>query len=173
LQTDNKQSINFDGCVSIKMRILPINPKNLIEIGLMRLINERLCHFLPHLHLSFDASSDDHMQAEPRGQQDTGPPVPEEHSWELEPVEEEAELEPRLEHRKSLMLVHHHNRIYRVPVFQRVFYKALPIANPTTNLVRCGDSSLLITTRQKTDVFALPHELLQVLVVYCLHAPQL
>ena len=103
------------------MRILAINPKDLIEIGLMRLINHRLCQLLPLLRLPLYAPPDDHMQVEPGWQQDAGPPVPEEHCGEFEPVEEEAELEQGLEHRKCLMFVHHDHRIYRVPVIQCVF----------------------------------------------------
>lgn len=70
------------------------------------------------------------------------------------------------------MFVHHDSRVYSVTVFQRVFYKALSITNPATKLIRCGDGRLLIAARQKADVFALLHQLLQVFVVYCLYAPQ-
>ena len=58
------------------------------------------------------------MHVEPGRDEDAGPKVPEEHAWDLEPVEEEPKLQEVREGPVRLVLVHHDDWIDGVAVVE-------------------------------------------------------
>ncbi len=96
----------------------------------------------------------------------------EKHSWHFYLVDDHSEVEPVVKCPENLVLIQNQGWIQRVVEFQSVLNESLSVLDKYPQLFGCSESRLLEPPWQEPDIPVLRHEILEILRVDCLHAPQ-
>lgn len=116
------------------MPVLLVDALDLGNVGLVGRFHQFLSHRLSFLQVTPNASAHDQVHVQPRGNEDAGPTVPEEHSWDFKLVEEESKPQEVLEGPVSLVLVHHDDWVNGVIAVEGILDESFPVLDPHPHL---------------------------------------